>query len=67
MGQFLLPVMAQVSLALGLAGLLWPEKFAPVFEVLMFPWPSSHRIVRLNGVAAIALSGFLLHAWTGHF
>jgi hypothetical protein len=67
MGQFLLPVMAQVCLALGLAGLLWPEKFAPVFDVLMFPWASSDRIVRLNGIAAIALSGFLLLAWTGHF
>ena len=46
----------QVSLAFGLAGLFWPEKFMSVFDVLMFPWPSSYRTVRGNSVAAIALS-----------
>ncbi|HYA23476.1 MAG TPA: hypothetical protein VEF05_04905 [Terriglobales bacterium] len=46
----------QFSLAFGLAGLLWPEKLAPVFDVLMFPWLSSYRTVRANSIAAIVLS-----------
>ena len=49
----------QISLALGLAGLFWPEKLAPVFDVLMFPWPSSYRTVRANSIAAIVLSVLL--------
>jgi hypothetical protein len=49
----------QVSLAFGLAGLFWPEKFMSVFDVLMFPWPSSYRTVRGHSIAAIALSVLL--------
>ena len=49
----------QVSLAFGLAGLFWPEKFLAVFDVLMFPWPSSYRTVRGHSIAAIALSVLL--------
>jgi hypothetical protein len=49
----------QVSLAFGLAGLFWPEKFLSVFDVLMFPWPSSYRTVRGNSIAALALSVLL--------
>ena len=49
-------LLIQVSLAFGLAGLFWPEKFMPVFEVLMFPWPSSYRTVRGHSIAAIVLS-----------
>lgn len=52
-------LLIQFSLALGLAGLLWPEKLAPVFDVLMFPWPASYRTVRANSVAAIVLSVLL--------
>ncbi len=51
-----IPLLTQVSLALGLAGLLWPEKMMPVFDVLMFPWPSTYRMLRANSVGAIALS-----------
>jgi len=50
----------QFSLAVGLAGLLWPEKLARVFDVLMFPWLSSYRTVRANSIAAIVLSLLLL-------
>lgn len=52
-------LLIQFSLALVLAGLLWPEKLAPVFDVLMFPWPASYRTVRANSVAAIVLSVLL--------
>jgi hypothetical protein len=51
-----IPLLTQISLAIGLAGLLWPEKMMPVFDVLMFPWPSTHRMLRVNSVAAIAFS-----------
>ena len=46
-------------LAVGMAGLLWPEKVKPVFEFLMFPWFPSYRALRVHSVATIGLS-FLL-------
>jgi hypothetical protein len=49
----------QVFLMAGIAGLLWPEKFMPVFEVLMFPWAPSHKAVRLNSLGALGLSALL--------
>ncbi len=51
-----IPLFTQISLAIGLAGLLWPEKLMPVFDVLMFPWPSTYRMLRANSIGAIALS-----------
>ena len=54
--HLVLSVFIQVSLAFGLAGLFWPDKFMPVFDVLMFPWASSYRTVRGHSIAAIALS-----------
>lgn len=50
----------QLGLAFGLAALLWPDKFMPVFEVLMFPWAASCRAIQANGMAAIGLSLLLL-------
>jgi len=49
----------QLMLALGLGGLLWPDKLLPVFDVLMFPWPASYRTIRTGSLAAILLSGLL--------
>jgi len=49
-----LPLVVQLCLTFGVAGLLWPDKFKPVFEVLMFPWTASYRSVRANSIAAIA-------------
>jgi len=48
-----------LSLAFGVAGLLWPEKLVAVFDVLMFPWPATHKLVRANAWGAVVLS-FLL-------
>lgn len=59
MTYILLPVAVQLSLTFGIAGLFWPEKFLPVFEVLMFPWAASHRLVRAHSVAALVLSAGL--------
>jgi hypothetical protein len=49
-------LVTQLALAFGLAGILWPEKLAPVFDILLFPWPASYRAVRVNSIAAILLS-----------
>ena len=50
----------QLGLAFGLAGLFWPDKFMPLFDVLMFPWAASYRLIRANSVGAIGLSLLLL-------
>jgi hypothetical protein len=42
------------------AGLFWPEKIMPLFDVLMFPWAASYRSVRANSIAALGLSALLL-------
>jgi hypothetical protein len=60
MNNLLLCFVVQLGLACGLAGLLWPEKFMPLFEILMFPWAASCRAIRANGIAAIGLSLLLL-------
>lgn len=49
-------LIANFSLIFGMAGLFWPEKFRPLFDILMFPWPASYRMVRVNSIAAIILS-----------
>ena len=46
----------QSALVFGVAGLLWPEKFMALFDILMFPWPASYRTIRVNSIAAIALA-----------
>jgi hypothetical protein len=52
-------LIVQFCLAFGVAGLLWPEKLMPIFEVLMFPWAASYRGIRANSIAAIGLSVLL--------
>ena len=59
MNRLGLSLVIQLSLATGMAGLLWPEKLKPVFDLLMYPWPSSYRSLRANCIAAIALSVLL--------
>jgi hypothetical protein len=51
-------LIVQVNLVFGLAGMIWPDKFMPLYGILMFPWPASHRAIRINGIVAIA--GWLL-------
>ena len=53
-------LVVQLCLAFGIAGLFWPEKLMPIFDVLMFPWAASYRSVRANSLAAIGLSIILL-------
>jgi hypothetical protein len=51
-------LIVQANLIFGVAGLIWPEKFMQLYGVLMFPWPASHRAIRINGIVAIL--GWLL-------
>jgi hypothetical protein len=53
-------LVVQFCLTFGVAGLFWPEKIMPLFDVLMFPWAASYRSVRANSIAAIGLSVLLL-------
>jgi hypothetical protein len=52
----------QLGLAFGLAALFWPDKFMPLFKILMFPWAASCPAIRVNGIGAIGLSLLLLVA-----
>ena len=56
MGHLGLSLIVQLTLISGMAGLLWPEKVKPVFEILMFPWMPTYRTLRLNSIGAILLS-----------
>ncbi|HTM35646.1 MAG TPA: hypothetical protein VL156_02760 [Terriglobales bacterium] len=56
MNHLVLSLFVQLSLAFGVAGLLWPEKLVAVFDVLMFPWPATHKLVRANAWGAVVLS-----------
>jgi hypothetical protein len=60
MNIFGLCLAVQLCLAFGVAGLFWPEKILPLFDVLMFPWAASYRSVRANSIAALGLSALLL-------
>jgi hypothetical protein len=57
---FGLCVGVQLGLVFGLAAIFWPDKFMPLFDILMFPWAASCRAVRANGIAAIGISLLLL-------
>ena len=60
MDHLLLCLFVQLSLASGVAGLLWPDKFMPLFDLLMFPWAASYRGIRAHSIAAIGVSLLLL-------
>jgi hypothetical protein len=60
MNTFGLCLVVQLGLAFGLAGLFWPDKFMPLFDVLLFPWAASYRAIRANSIAAIGLALLLL-------
>lgn len=58
MENLLFLAIVQLNLVFGVAGLVWPDKFMPLYGILMFPWPASYRAIRIHGVVAIA--GYLL-------
>lgn len=57
------PLVVQVCLAFGMAGLFWPERLKPLFEVLLFPWFPTYRTVRIHSIGAIAMSALLFLMW----
>jgi hypothetical protein len=63
MQSFGLPLVVQLCLFVGMAGLFWPEKLKPVFEVLMFPWFPTYRTLRAHSVGAIVASVLLFALW----
>ncbi len=63
MQVFGFPLLVQMCFAFGMAGLFWPEKLKPVFEVLLFPWFPSYRAVRIHSMGVIALSAALFLIW----
>ena len=67
MDHILLALIVQLSLTFGVAGLFWPEKFLPLFDVLMYPfWAATLRIVRAHSVAALMLSTVLFASLLGN-
>ena len=55
-------LVVQLSLIFGVAGILWPEKLVAVFDVLMFPWPATYKLVRANAWGALLLAVVLFAA-----
>lgn len=62
MNHIVLSLVVQLSLTFGVAGLLWPEKMVVVFDVLMFPWAATHKLVRVNAWLSLFLALFLFMA-----
>lgn len=58
MENLIVYLIVQLNLIFGVAGLIWPDRLMPVFGLLMFPWPASHRAIRTHGIVAIV--GYLL-------
>ncbi len=46
-------MLAQFCVIFGLASLIWPERFVSTFDVLMFPWPASTRMIRTSGMMVL--------------
>jgi len=53
MTHLALCLIVQLFLAFGVAGLMWPDRFLPLFGILMFPWPANMRVIRWNAIAAV--------------
>jgi hypothetical protein len=58
MANLVFYLIVQFNLIFGLAGLMWPDKLMPVFGLLMFPWPPTHRAIRIHGLVAVV--GYML-------
>ena len=58
----LLCVVVQLCLTFGFAGLFFPEKLLRIFEVLMYPWTASKRLLQVQSIAALGMALLLLAA-----
>jgi hypothetical protein len=55
-------VVVQLSLISGMAGLFWPEKMMPIFEILMFPIIPTQRTLRVHSLGSMAIAVLLFIA-----
>lgn len=62
MREFSILLLVQLFLAVGMAGLFWPDKVKPLLETLMFPWYPTYRVLRLHSLASLGLSLLLMLA-----
>jgi len=56
MNTLALCVFVQLGLTFGLTGLFWPDKLTRLFDILLYPWAASGRMIRVNSIVAIGLS-----------
>lgn len=56
MQQTIVFLATQLLVICGVAGLFWPEKFVAAFEILLYPWASNPRLVRLNSFASLVIA-----------
>jgi hypothetical protein len=66
MNYLFLSLLTELSLALGVAGLFWPDKLLPLFEVLLFPWAASRRMIRAHSIGTIAAALLLFFKLINH-
>ena len=60
------PVVVQICLAFGMAGLLWPDKVKGC-TLLWFPWIPSYRAVRYSSIGAIIFSMLVTALFAAQF
>ena len=53
-------LVVELGLSFGFAGLFWPNKLEPLFDILLFPWAASYRAIRANSLVVIGLSVLVL-------
>jgi hypothetical protein len=63
MQGLVLAIGVELCLIIGVAGLLWPQRLKPVYELLMFPWYPTYRSVRLHSVGVIGMSLVIFLTW----
>lgn len=60
------PVIVQICLGFGMAGLLWPDKVKGC-TLLWFPWIPSYRAVRYSSIGAIVFSVLVAAVFAAQF
>ena len=60
------PVIVQICLGFGMAGLLWPDKVKGC-TLLWFPWIPSYRAVRYSSIGAIVFSLLVMAMFAAQF
>src|SRR5437870_13229654 len=56
-----LPLLVQICLAVGMAGLLWRDMVEQVLKLVMFPWLPAYLAFRIHSIRVLVLY-FLLNS-----